>query len=100
MNIELEKFITDLDEHLKKKAAELNTDERAKQLCAILGCVKVKSKNKRVRKEKSLVDIIDVMGLEREIKAIVSGARTEMVYEYQEFASQFAEEEEMDGEDE
>ena len=89
MRLDMLKFIDSLDEYLKKKSAELSTAERAKQLCAILGCVKVKLKNKNVKKEKCLVDIIDVMSLEKEISAFVSGARTEMIYAYQAFVEDF-----------
>src|SRR5574343_1175106 len=92
MNIELEKFITDLDGHLKK--IQLSDDDVMALsktilslkvtdcLCSNIGDV--------IKDEKELYN---------EIKMIVQGARANMIYEYQAFVEDFVKKEET-GEDE
>lgn len=107
MNIELEKFITDLDEHLKKKQKELNENaDHVKIICKGLGYCRVRLNtvyvidSKQVPIEGELEYFVDVAMLEEEMKNILAGARADIIYEYQEFVRQFVEEAETGEEDE
>jgi hypothetical protein len=97
MNIELEKFITDLDEHFKKLPV---TDKHVKQLIGYLGEVVVRREDGEEDdvREIKLKDVIDVSKCEEEMKKIIQGNRADMIYEYQAFVEDFvnAEEKEED----
>ncbi len=104
MNIDLEKFITDLDEHFKKIPL---TDEHAERLCSYIGSVKVtvelhrsNSGNTVTTKQMPLSCLANIDELKEEMKRIIQGNRADMIYEYQAFVEGFLNEDKEKEEDE
>ena len=92
MNIELEKFITGLDEHFKKLAV---TDEHVKLICDCIGRVTVSDcLGSRIH------DVVDEEQLKEEVKKIIQGNRADLIYEYQAFVEDFVKKEEKEEDEE
>lgn len=85
MNHTLNKFITDLDEHMKK--IEL-TDAHIKTICGHLGKVVI-GRVRKTKKDVKLENVVHLHCLEEEVKRIVQGNRADMIYHYQEFVKNF-----------
>lgn len=104
MNVELEKFITDLDEHLKK--VNTVTDEHINKLCEFIGDVVIKQDQtgnldgfpaQATEQGIRFKDLLkDNEELKKELRNIVTGARADLIYEYQAFVENLVKAEESE----
>ncbi len=89
-NIELEKFINEASEHLRRRSAEISKIEsHIKKLCDFLGEEKVKVITANYKYPRPLKEIIDVLYLSKELKRISEGNRADMIFEFEDFCLQY-----------